>query len=63
MGSVTLFPSWLEHKVDPNTTGEVRYSIAFDMFTQHAMDYVQENRIENAENQNIILLSKRFSEL
>lgn len=63
MGSVTLFPSWLEHKVDPNTTGEVRYSVAFDMFTQHAMDYVQENRIENAENQNIILLSKRFSDL
>ena len=24
------FLLWLEHKVDPNTTGEVRYSVAFD---------------------------------
>ena len=23
MGSVTLFPSWLEHKVDPNTTSRI----------------------------------------
>ena len=62
-GSLTLFPSWLEHKVDPNTTGELRFSVAFDMFTQHTMDYINENRIKDSENQNIILLAKRFSDL
>lgn len=62
-GSLTLFPSWLEHKVDPNTTGELRFSVAFDMFTQHTIDYINENRIKDSENQNIILLAKRFSDL
>ena len=59
-GTLTLFPSWLEHKVDPNTTGKLRYSIAFDMFTEHTMNYISENRNESSELQNIILLSKRM---
>ena len=59
-GTLTLFPSWLEHKVDPNTTGKLRYSVAFDMFTEHTMNYISENRNESSELQNIILLSKRM---
>ena len=59
-GSITLFPSWLEHKVDPNTTGQVRFSLGFDMFTEQAMDYISNNRNESSEDQKIILLSKRM---
>ena len=59
-GKMTLFPSWIEHQVDPNTTGKVRYSVAFDMFTEHTMNYISKNRNENSEFQKVILLSKRM---
>ena len=62
-GKMTLFPSWLEHKVDKNTTGQVRFSLGFDMFTEQSISYVRENRIEKSETQNLILLSKLFSEI
>ena len=60
-GTMTLFPSWLEHKVDKNTTGQVRFSLGFDMFTEQSISYIRENRNENSETQNILLLSKQFS--
>ena len=60
-GKMTLFPSWLEHKVDKNTTGQVRFSLGFDMFTEQSISYIRENRNENSETQNILLLSKQFS--
>ncbi len=60
-GTMTLFPSWLEHKVDMNTTGQVRFSLGFDMFTEQSLSYVSENRNKNSETQNILLLSKQFS--
>lgn len=63
IGSLTLFPSWLEHKVEPNTSGKLRYSVGFDLFTEHTFKYIEQNRNENAENQNVILLSKRISEI
>lgn len=63
LGSITLFPSWLEHRVEPNDTGKLRYSIGFDLFTEHTFRYIQENRIENSENQNVIMLSKKFSDI
>ena len=63
MGSITLFPSWLEHRVEPNTTGELRYSIGFDLFTEHTFKFIEENRKEDSENQNVILLSKKFSDV
>ena len=63
MGSMTLFPSWLEHKVDSNTTGTNRYSIGFDLFTEHSFNYIRENRNEGSEIQDVILLSKKFSDL
>lgn len=63
VGSLTLFPSWLEHKVEPNTSGQLRYSIGFDLFTDYTFTYIEQNRNENAENQNVILLSKKMSEI
>ena len=60
-GKMTLFPSWLEHKVDKNTTGQVRFSLGFDIFTEQSISYIRENRNKNSETQNILLLSKQFS--
>ena len=60
-GKMTIFPSWLEHKVDKNTTGQVRFSLGFDMFTEQSISYIRENRNKNSETQNILLLSKQFS--
>ena len=59
-GTMTLFPSWLEHKVDKNTTGQVRFSLGFDMFTEQSISYVRNNRNENSETQKILMLSKRM---
>ena len=59
-GAITVFPSWLEHKVAPNKTGQLRYTVGFDMFTEHTINYISENRNESSELQNIILLSKRM---
>ena len=55
-----LFPSWLEHKVDTNTTGQVRFSLAFDMLTEHSIDYVSNNRNQSSALQKTLLLSKRM---
>ena len=63
MGQMTLFPSWLEHAVGCNPTNEVRFSIAFDMFTEHTINYIRENRNNTSENQKTILLSKRMDVL
>ena len=59
-GKMVLFPSWLEHKVQPNNTGEVRFSLGFDMFTEHTMNYVSDNRNSSSVLQNIIMLSERM---
>ena len=59
-GTMTFFPSWLEHKVDKNTTGQVRFSLGFDMFTEQSISYVRNNRNENSETQKILMLSKRM---
>ena len=59
-GKMTLFPSWLEHKVDKNTTGHMRFSLGFDMFTEHSISYIRNNRNDNSETQKIIMLSKRM---
>ena len=66
IGGLSMFPSWLEHKVDKVPTSEepkVRYTVAFDMFTPSSMDYARENRNESSEIQNSQLLSKLFSEI
>ena len=70
IGGLAMFPSWLEHKVDPITDvkldigpPKVRYTVAFDMFTPSSMEYARENRNENSETQNSQLLSKLMSEI
>ena len=60
LGKIMLFPSWLEHKVDKNTTGQVRISLGFDMFTEHSIDYVRNNRNQSSALQKTLLLSKRM---
>ncbi len=62
-GSMVLFPSWLQHSVDENLSGKVRYTVAFDMFSHHTMDFISANRHNSSDNENPILLSKKFSEL
>ena len=59
-GKMTLFPSWLEHKVDKNTTGHMRFSLGFDIFTEHSISYIRNNRNDNSETQKILMLSKRM---
>ena len=59
-GKMTLFPSWLEHKVDKNTTGQIRFSLGFDMFTEQSISYFRNNRNNNSETQKILMLSKRM---
>ena len=54
-GRITLFPSWVLHKVDP--TEEYRVSVGFDLFTYHSMEYISKNRDVNSNLQNEILLS------
>ena len=55
-GRMTLFPSWVLHKVDPISDQE-RFSIGFDMFTQHSMEYVRSNK-EDPINRSILLISE-----
>ena len=57
---MVLFPSWLEHKVDPNTTGQERFSLGFDIFIEHTMNYISNNRNNSSVLQNIISLSERM---
>ena len=38
-GRMTLFPSWVQHKVDP-ISDEERFSIGFDLFTKHSVEYI-----------------------
>lgn len=56
-GRIVLFPSWVQHGVNPNQSGYVRYSLAFDLFTQKSIDYVYETKTENIELGKVILLS------
>lgn len=56
-GRIAMFPSWVQHGVNPNCSGKVRYSMAFDLFTQKSIDYVTENNTEETEQGKLILLS------
>tara|TARA_B100001996_G_C18529117_1_gene542310 strand:+ start:93 stop:860 length:768 start_codon:yes stop_codon:yes gene_type:complete len=42
-GKLCWFPSWAEHAVPKNHTKRVRYSLAFDMFTEHSINFAKEN--------------------
>ena len=56
-GKMTLFPSWVQHRVVPNNSGKRRYSLAFDLFTKQSIDYVIETNTQETDSGKIILLS------
>jgi hypothetical protein len=41
-GTVTLFPSWVEHKVNTNESDDDRIALAWDLYTTEAMMYCKE---------------------
>ena len=53
-GRVTLFPSWVQHYVQP--VNEKRYSIGFDLFNRKTFDFIDKTK-QNSKPQDIILLS------
>lgn len=58
-GRITLFPSWTLHEVKP--TEEKRFSIGFDLFTHHTLQYIALNRIFGDELQECILKSIKLA--
>ena len=54
-GRISMFPSWVEHSVEP--VKEHRYSMGFDLFEWHTMEYITSNRDHNDIEQNTILES------
>lgn len=54
-GRITLFPSWVEHLVQP--VQERRYSIGFDLFEFHTMEYISNNRKKGDRDQETVLQS------
>ena len=52
---ITIFPSWVLHKVDP--TEYYRVSVGFDLFSYHTLEYISNNRIKGDEQQECILKS------
>lgn len=58
-GKMTLFPSWVQHKVDP-ILDEKRISIGFDIFTEKSLLYAKENSEDSTQES--ILNSVSFLE-
>ena len=46
-GTVTLFPSWVEHKVETNESDHDRIALAWDIYTEVSMIYCRDNNPEN----------------
>lgn len=46
-GTVTLFPSWVEHKVETNESEHDRIALAWDLYTEQAMIYCRDNDPNN----------------
>lgn len=51
---MTLFPSWVQHKVDP-IVDEERISIGFDIFTFNTMEYLSKAKQNDSNFQDPIL--------
>ena len=56
-GNVALFPSWLQHGVANNMTGEVRFSLAFDMFVKDSIEFILKTESQSSDLAQIILKS------
>jgi len=42
-GTITIFPSWVEHKVETNESDHVRISLAWDLYTWEGMMYCRDH--------------------
>lgn len=51
-GRMTLFPSWVQHKVDPIVDSK-RISIGFDIFTEKSIEYAKQNS-KDSEQESIL---------
>lgn len=54
-GRMTLFPSWVEHSVNP--VNAKRYSLGFDLFDYNTMEYVSKNKIADSKEQKTVMHS------
>lgn len=54
-GRMTLFPSWVEHSV--SEVEEQRYSLGYDLFDYHTMEYISKNKILGDKYQETIMHS------
>ena len=59
-GSVTFFPSWLQHRVDTNPNPKVRYTLAFDLFNEYNFKYIRKTETSDTDLAKIILLSTKL---
>ena len=59
-GVVTLFPSWLQHRVDTNQSSKVRYTLAFDLFNEYNFKYIRKTETSDTDLAKIILLSTKL---
>ena len=62
-GKLCWFPSWTEHAVPKNHTKRVRYSLAFDMFTEHSMGYLDKNSNKKSVPNKSIQLAVSFADI
>lgn len=63
VGSMNMFPAWLEHRVDTHQSNTTRYSIAFDLFTEHTLDFISKNRNFSSVPQTGLLTAKTFESI
>jgi len=63
VGSMNMFPAWLEHRVDTQQSNTTRYSIAFDLFTEHTLDFISKNRNFGSVPQTGLLTAKTFESI
>ena len=56
-GTICLFPSWLQHGVANNSAGQVRFSLAFDMFVKDSIDFILKTESQSSDLAQIILKS------
>ena len=59
-GAFTLFPSWLQHRVDSNPSVKVRYTLAFDLFNEYNFKYIRKTETSDTDLAKIILLSTKL---
>ena len=58
-GNICLFPSWIQHRVDHLKDRQVRYTLAFDLFTKESFNYIEKTETKVKKVAKIILLSTK----